>query len=68
MVWFPICSQRRLTLKIYCTSMKFRASNGVGSTIQMSFILTLGGLALVMLGGFFAVRGWIVAPVKGCKG
>ena len=44
------------------------ASNAVDSTIQLSFVFTLGGLALVMIGGFFAIRAWIVAPVKGLQG
>ena len=44
------------------------ASKAVGSTIQMSYFLTLGGLALVMLGGFFAIRAWVVAPVKALQG
>src|ERR1700733_14528041 len=44
------------------------ASKAVGSTIQMSYFLTLGGLALVMLGGFFPIRAWVVAPVKALQG
>jgi methyl-accepting chemotaxis protein len=44
------------------------ASNRVSSTIEMSFAFTLGGFALVMLGGFFAIRAWIVAPVQGLQG
>ncbi len=44
------------------------ASNRVSSTIQMSFVFTLGGFALVMLGGFFAIRAWIVTPVQGLQG
>ena len=38
------------------------------STISMTFFLILGGIALVMLGGFFAVRAWVVAPVKALQG
>ncbi|HEY1856084.1 methyl-accepting chemotaxis protein [Acidocella sp.] len=38
------------------------------STILMSFLLMLGGLVLVMLGGFFAIRTWIVAPVQALQG
>jgi methyl-accepting chemotaxis protein len=44
------------------------ASNTVDSTIQLSYVFTLGGLALVMIGGFFAIRAWIVTPVKGLQG
>jgi hypothetical protein len=33
------------------------------STILMSHLLMLGGLVLVMVGGFFATRSWIVTPV-----
>ena len=39
-----------------------------GSTVTMTFVLIFVGLALIMLGGFFAVRGWIVAPVKALQG
>ena len=38
------------------------------STILMSYLLMLGGLVLVMLGGFFAIRSWIVTPVKALQG
>ena len=35
--------------------------------IATTFGLILGGLALVMLGGFFAVRSWIVKPINGLQ-
>ena len=66
-----------LVPKLLSESINFRkfthidevsASNRVSSTIQMSFVFTLGGFALVMLGGFFAIRAWIVAPVQGLQG
>jgi methyl-accepting chemotaxis protein len=34
-------------------------------SITATFVLILGGLAAVMLGGFFAVRSWVVSPLKG---
>jgi len=33
--------------------------------IMATFILIIGGLAAVMVGGFFATRAWIVTPMKG---
>jgi methyl-accepting chemotaxis protein len=38
------------------------------AAISTTFALIVGGLVLVMLGGFFAVRAWITAPVKGLQG
>ena len=38
------------------------------NTVITTFILILGGLVVMMLGGFFAVRGWVVSPVKGLQG
>ncbi len=35
------------------------------SAILATFVLIIGGLAAVMVGGFFATRTWIVAPMKG---
>jgi methyl-accepting chemotaxis protein len=35
-----------------------------GNTIILTFVFTLAGLALVMVGGFFAIQGWVVAPLK----
>jgi methyl-accepting chemotaxis protein len=37
------------------------------TAISTTFALIVAGLALVMLGGFFAVRAWITAPVKGLQ-
>ena len=34
------------------------------ASILMTFGLILGGLATVLIGGFFATRAWIVAPLK----
>jgi methyl-accepting chemotaxis protein len=34
------------------------------NTITLTFALILAGLVAIMLGGFFAVRAWIVMPVK----
>ena len=34
------------------------------STVMTTFALILGGLVLVMLGGFFAIRAWIIVPVN----
>ena len=34
-----------------------------GNAIILTFILILGGLAVMMLGGFFAVRSWVVMPI-----
>ena len=36
-------------------------------TVMTTFMLILGGLVLMMLGGFFAVRSWIVMPIKGLQ-
>jgi methyl-accepting chemotaxis protein len=33
--------------------------------ITATFLLILGGLAAVMVGGFFAIRSWVVSPLKG---
>jgi len=37
-------------------------------TVMMTFILILVGLVAIMVGGFFAVRTWIVTPVRGLQG
>jgi methyl-accepting chemotaxis protein len=34
----------------------------------MSYLLMLGGLVLVMLVGFFAIRSWVVTPVQALQG
>jgi methyl-accepting chemotaxis protein len=39
-----------------------------GHTILLTYAMVLGGLALVMLVGFFGIRTWIVTPVKGLQG
>ncbi|HEY1855834.1 methyl-accepting chemotaxis protein [Acidocella sp.] len=52
------------------------AENATGSelsattahTITMTFLVIFIGLALVIVCGFFAVRAWIVAPVKALQG
>jgi methyl-accepting chemotaxis protein len=33
--------------------------------ITATFMLIIGGLVAVMVGGFFAIRAWVVGPVKG---
>ncbi len=33
--------------------------------ITATFVLIIGGLVAVMVGGFFAIRAWIVSPLKG---
>jgi methyl-accepting chemotaxis protein len=33
--------------------------------ITSTFLLILGGLIAVMVGGFFAIRSWVVSPLKG---
>jgi methyl-accepting chemotaxis protein len=38
------------------------------NTVTTTFLLIFSGLVAIMLGGFFAVRGWVVAPVKGLQG
>jgi methyl-accepting chemotaxis protein len=35
-----------------------------GSTIMLTYLAMFGGLIVVMLGSFFAVRAWITAPVN----
>jgi methyl-accepting chemotaxis protein len=39
-----------------------------GNAITLTFALILVGLAMTMLGGFFAVRTWIATPVKALHG
>jgi methyl-accepting chemotaxis protein len=39
-----------------------------GGTITTTLALILVGLVLMMVGGFFAVRSWVTAPVKGLQG
>jgi methyl-accepting chemotaxis protein len=34
-------------------------------SITTTFLLILGGLAAVMTGGFFGIRAWVAAPMKG---
>lgn len=34
------------------------------STIMTTFSIVLAGLAIVLLSGFFAIRAWMVAPIK----
>lgn len=41
-----------------------RLSARTGTTILTTFALILGGLALVLTGGFFGIRAWIVRPIK----
>jgi methyl-accepting chemotaxis protein len=38
------------------------------NTVVTTFILILVGLAAIMLGGFFAVRSWVVMPIQGLQG
>jgi methyl-accepting chemotaxis protein len=35
-----------------------------GSTIMLTYLAMFGGLIVVMLGSFFAIRAWITAPVN----
>ena len=44
-------------------ALETTTSNAIATT----FDLILGGLALVMLGGFFAVRAWVVKPIDGLR-
>jgi methyl-accepting chemotaxis protein len=45
-------------------AIRANASNA----ITLTFVLILVGLVAILLGAFFAVRAWIVAPVKGLQG
>jgi methyl-accepting chemotaxis protein len=38
-----------------------------GGMVRLTFAIILGGLAAIMLLGFFAVRIWIAAPVRGLQ-
>jgi methyl-accepting chemotaxis protein len=38
------------------------------NTVITTFILILSGLVVIMLGGFFAVRSWVVSPIKDLAG
>ena len=42
-------------------------TNEAGRTIFNAFALVLVGLAAVLVGGFFAVRAWVVTPIKGLQ-
>jgi methyl-accepting chemotaxis protein len=62
---------------IFADSLRFDAeassrekslTAATSSTVLMSYFIMLSGLVLVMLGGFFAVRSWIVVPVRGLQG
>jgi len=37
------------------------------NTIMLTYAMVLGGLALVVIAGFFAIRAWVVSPVKGLQ-
>ena len=41
---------------------------GTAHTIVLTYALVLGGLALGMLGGFAAIRAWVVLPVRALQG
>jgi methyl-accepting chemotaxis protein len=45
-------------------AIRANASNAV----TLTFVLIVVGLVAILLGAFFAVRAWIVAPVKGLQG
>jgi methyl-accepting chemotaxis protein len=38
-----------------------------GSTIAFTFYMIIGGIAAVMIGAFFAIRAWVIAPVNGLQ-
>jgi len=40
---------------------------GTAHTILVTYGLVLAGLAVVMLGGFLAIRAWVVTPVRGLQ-
>ncbi len=40
----------------------------IGSTISWTYAIILGGLVLVIVGGYFAVRAWVADPIKGLQG
>jgi methyl-accepting chemotaxis protein len=42
-------------------------TNAAGGTIVTAFALVLVGLAAVLVGSFFAVRAWLVTPIKGLQ-
>jgi methyl-accepting chemotaxis protein len=39
-------------------------THSVTSTVLLTYGMILGGLAIVMIAGFFGIRAWIVSPVK----
>jgi methyl-accepting chemotaxis protein len=42
-------------------------TNKSGGTVFNPFALVLAGLVAVLVGGFFAVRAWVVTPIKGLQ-
>jgi methyl-accepting chemotaxis protein len=38
------------------------------STVMLTYIGIIVGLIAVMIGGFFAIRAWVITPVKGLQG
>jgi methyl-accepting chemotaxis protein len=73
------CAPKFPALVLAMRALDTRISNGdtaaassltatASDTVTTTFALIFSGLAVVMLGGFFVVRTWIVVPVKGLQG
>ena len=59
----PIIDRIRKADLSTAAALETTTSNAIATT----FDLILGGLVLVMLGGFFAVRAWVVKPIDGLQ-
>jgi methyl-accepting chemotaxis protein len=54
----------RRTLEAEANQAEMTISAKTGTTIMMTYAMVIGGLALVLLFGFFAIRAWLVTPIK----
>jgi methyl-accepting chemotaxis protein len=55
-------------LHVVATKTRTGIEAETNRAVVLTFVLILAGLALVMLGGFFAVRTWVVRPLQGLQG
>ncbi len=51
-------------VKLQATAAMSSLTVSTASTIHLTYGLVLGGLVFVMLGGFLAIRAWVVMPVR----
>jgi len=55
-------------MELQAASARRALSVSTAHTIMFTYALVLGGLAAVMLGGFLAIRAWVVKPVSALQG